>query len=79
MSYGYTDGKSVHETINDLIDKRLEYEREILWTYYKRAKLMCNEDARGAVSSHFSYGGRYTEQGKALLKNYDNRKQSHTK
>tara|TARA_R100001509_G_C4722885_1_gene167121 strand:- start:88 stop:309 length:222 start_codon:yes stop_codon:yes gene_type:complete len=48
------NGKTIPDTINDLIDQRLEAEREILYTYYKRCKYMCNEDARGAVSSHFT-------------------------
>lgn len=47
-------GKTIPDTINDLIDERIEAEREILWTYYKRVKYMCNEDARGAVRSHFT-------------------------
>ena len=47
-------GKTIPDTINDLIDERIEAEREILWAYYKRVKYMCNEDARGAVGDHFT-------------------------
>ena len=49
------NGKTIPDTINDLIDERQDAEREILWAYYKRTKYMCNEDARGAVSSHFTW------------------------
>lgn len=48
------NGKTIPDTINDLIDERIEAEREILWAYYKRVKYMCNEDARGAVGDHFT-------------------------
>lgn len=47
--------KSIEDITNDLIDERIEAERQILWAYYKQAKYMCNEDARGAVISHFSH------------------------
>lgn len=49
------NGKTIPDTINDLIDERQDAEREILWAYYKRTKYMCNEDARQAVGSHFTW------------------------
>ena len=39
--------------INDMLDLRYECERDILYDYYKRVKLLSNEDARSAVASHF--------------------------
>ncbi len=53
------NGKTIPDTINDLIDERQDAEREILWAYYKRTKYMCNEDARGAVSSHFTWSHQH--------------------
>ena len=58
--------------INDAIDRRHEAERDILYQYYKKAKYLCNEDARGAVSSHFGYGWKLMEQGRRLLYNLNN-------
>ena len=50
--------------IDDMLDRRHEAEREILWDYYKRIKHMTNKDARSAVASHFKhhYGYRGIEQ-----------------
>ena len=46
---------SIRQQLNEAIDKRQDAEREILYAYYKRAKYMCNEDARQAVASHFTW------------------------
>ena len=59
--------------INDAIDRRHEAERDILYQYYKKAKYLCNDAARDAVSSHFSaWHGELTEQGQRLLDNLNN-------
>jgi len=53
------NGKTARDTINDLIDERQEAEREILYEYYKKTKYMCNEDARQAVGSHFTWSHQH--------------------
>ncbi len=45
--------------IDDMLDKRHEAEREILYDYYKRVKHMTNRDARSAVASHFKHHHGY--------------------
>ena len=47
---------SIRHELDERWEKRLDDQRAILWDYYKHVKLMCNEDARGAVESHFTWG-----------------------
>ena len=49
---------SIRHELDDRWEKRLDDQRAILWGYYKDVKLMCNEDARDAVNSHFKTGYR---------------------
>lgn len=47
---------SIRHELDERWEKRLDDQRAILWDYYKHVKLMCNEDARDAVNSHFKAG-----------------------
>ena len=44
----------IRAELDERRDKLVKDMREILYDYYKRSKHMCNEDARGAVDSHFT-------------------------
>ncbi len=45
----------IRAELDERRDKLVKDMRAILYDYYKRSKYMCNEDARGAVDSHFNY------------------------
>lgn len=49
---------SIRQELEERWDKRIEDQKAILYDYYKNVKHMCNEDARSAVDSHFTWPKR---------------------